>query len=64
MSEWQAEIHQDGRVVAIATGHDQDAVTREGVHYANVFWQDGPCVLRVFRDGALVTEARYEGSLP
>lgn len=47
MSEqWGFRLMQDGMVVAEGEG-DKDSVRREGMHYAMVYGQDGPCTLIV-----------------
>lgn len=44
--EFWFEIVQGGIVVACGSGPDQDAVTREAVHYAAQYLQDGPVQIR------------------
>lgn len=40
------EIWQGGMVVATGLGPDLEAVRREAMHYAMIYGQDGPVVLR------------------
>ena len=47
VSEYRAQVIQDGAVVASAYGSDFDAVRQEGEHYRLVYSQDGPADLKV-----------------
>lgn len=61
---WRAELLQGGVIVAKVVASSQDAATREGSHYANMYWQDGPCELRIFAGRRLATTAIFEGRGP
>lgn len=46
------ELIQDGVVVASVSGSDRDIAFREIQHYAMLYAQDGPVLLRVSEDDA------------
>jgi hypothetical protein len=43
---FEFEVVQNGTVVASAGSADEDAARREAMHYAMMYAQDGPCVVR------------------
>lgn len=50
MKNYSFELEQDGMVVASGSGPDEKRVHVEGMHYAAIYSQDGPCKLRFFND--------------
>ncbi len=48
--EYEFEVVQDGIVVASAWGRDRDRTLAEAAHYAAMYAQDGPVLLRIKPD--------------